>query len=135
MAIADEYLPPETAAARATQGRSELGRLLGDSVLPHEVMLHTAGRTIDPGEAGWWVELNGAESDLQALERLFGDGQIRVVRRGGQHFIRAEAFEEMVDENEVRLRAATLLREALGAATITGADLAPVEVGAVQRVA
>jgi hypothetical protein len=80
MAIADEYLPDETAAARASQGRSEVERLLGEALLPREVMLHTAGRTVDPGEAGWWIELRGDEDALDELLLLFPwDGQIAVV--------------------------------------------------------
>lgn len=135
MAIADEYLPPETAAARETQGRSEVERLLADAALPREVMLHTAGRSIDPGEAGWWVELRGQRAALETLARLFADGDVRVVERGGQHFLRSAAFEEMVDEQEVRIRAATLAREAVGAAEIAGEAVANVEVGDVRRVA
>lgn len=134
MSIADEYLPEETAAARATQGRSEADRLLEDAILPGEVMLHTAGRTIDPGEAGWWVELRGGAQGLDALARLFPEGEITVVRRGGQHFLRGSAFEQMADEPEVRLRAVAMLLEAVGAASITGEQLGNIEVGAVRRI-
>jgi hypothetical protein len=134
MAMAAEYLPEETAAARATQGRSEAERLLGDEILPREVMLHTAGRSVDPGEAGWWVELHGGTQALDTLVRLFSEGEIAVVRRGGQYFLRGAAFEQMADEREVRLRAATMLREAVGAATITGEQLGTVEVAAVRRI-
>jgi hypothetical protein len=134
MSIADEYLPAETAAARATRGRSEVERLLNDAILPREVMLHTAGRTVDPGEAGWWVELRGDPNGLDALRRLFPAGEINVVARGGQHFLRASAFAELVDEHEVRLRAAVMVREAAGAAEIAGEHVGNVEVGAVQRI-
>lgn len=133
-AVATEYLPEETAAARATSGRSEVERLLGEEILPREVLMHTGGRSIDPGDAGWWVELRGETQDLDALARLFPEGEITVVRRGGQHFLRASAFEEMADEQEVRLRAATMLREAVGAATINGEQIGTVEVAAVQRI-
>jgi hypothetical protein len=135
MAIADEYLPDETAAARATQGRSEVERLVADEILPREVMLHTGGRTIDPGEAGWWVELRGDPAGLERMASLFPRGAIAVVRRGGQHFLRAEVFSEIVDENEVRLRAATMVREAAGAAEIAGEPVGLVEVGTIQRIA
>jgi hypothetical protein len=135
MAVAPEYLPRETAAARETNGRSEAERLLGDEILPLEVMLGTAGRSVVPGEAGWWVELRGAEHDFEALARLFAADELTITRRGGRHFLRSVEFEEMADEQEVRLRAAGLVREAMGAAWLEGEQPGPVEVGAVQRVA
>lgn len=135
MAIADEYLPEETVAARDTEGRSEADRLLGDEVLPREVVLGTTGRSVDPGEAGWWVELRGEAETLGTLARLFDEGDLTIVSRGGQYFLRATDFQEMADEQEVRIRAASMVREAVGAAEIAGEVVAPVEVAAVQRVA
>lgn len=135
MAIADDFLPDETAAGRATQGRSEVERLLEAPILPREVFLGTTGRSVDPGEAGWWIELRGDAGTLDTLVRLFETAEPAVLRRGGQHFLRSSAFEEMTDEAEVRLRAATLLREAVGAAALTGAQMGAVEVGAVRRIA
>jgi hypothetical protein len=135
MAVAPEYLPRETAAARDTEGLSEVERLLDDEILPREVMLHTAGRSVDPGEAGWWVELRGEQLDLETLARLFAAEEISITRRGGQYFLRSAEFEEMTDEPEVRLRAAGVLREASGAASIHGEPVGHIEVGAVQRLA
>jgi hypothetical protein len=40
----------------------------------------------------------------------------------------------MVDEQEVRLRAATLVRELVGAAEISGTAVGNVEAGAVRRI-
>jgi hypothetical protein len=133
MAVAAEFLPSETAAARETDGRSEVERLLQDEILPRELMLHTEGRSIDPGEAGWWVELRGDDRALQALARLFATDELRITQRGGQHFLRSTEFEEMTHEQEVRLRAAGLLRQASGAAWLESESTGSVEVGAVQR--
>lgn len=135
MAVAREFLPRETAAARETEGRSEVERLLGDEILSRDVLMHTAGRSVDPGEAGWWVELRGDVRGLEALARLFATDDPTITQRGGQYFLRSTEFEEMADEQEVRLRAAGLLREASGAASIQGEAVGRVEVGAVQRLA
>jgi len=134
MAMAPEYLPAETAEARATHGSSEVARLLANEILPREVMLSTAGRSVDPGDEGWWAEIRGDEEALQALARLFADGDPSVTVRGGQVFLRASAFEEMADDQEVRLLAVRLLREAIGAARIAGEEIGVAEVGAVQRI-
>lgn len=133
MAVAPEFLPAETAHARRTNGRSEVERLLLDQILPRELMMHTAGRSVDSGEAGWWVELRGEQRALQVLARTFAADDVTITPRGGQYFLRAADFEEMADEQEVRLRAARLVREAVGAALLGGEEINPVEVAAVQR--
>jgi hypothetical protein len=135
MAVAPEFLPDVTAEARATQGRSEAEKMLADEILPREVMLGTAGRSVVPDGEGWWVELQGEQRTLSALVRLFAEGDPTIVRRGGQVFLRATDFEEMADEQEVRLRAAGFLREAIGAAWLEGEQVGQVEVAAVRRVA
>jgi hypothetical protein len=136
MAVAPEFLPPETAEARASNGQSEIQRLLDDAILPREVMMHTAGRSVDPGEAGWWVELRGTEQALQVLSRLLvAGGDPEIAQRGGQYFLRAKDFEEMADEQEVRLSAARIIRETSGAAWLDGDEIDQVEVGVVQRLA
>jgi hypothetical protein len=43
MSIADEYLPPETRLARATSGRSEVEKVLGQDEPPRRVSLGTTG--------------------------------------------------------------------------------------------
>lgn len=134
MAISDEYLPQETGEARRTQGSSEVARLVDHEVLPREIFLGTSGRSVDPGEAGWWVELRGAPPTLATLARLFGAGDFTIVARGGQHFLRANEFEEIADEHEVRIRAAAMVREAVGAAEVAGEAVTPVEVAAVRRI-
>jgi hypothetical protein len=134
MAVAPEFLSAVTAEARATEGRSEVERMLQSEILPREIMMHTAGRSlVDPGEAGWWVELRGDDQALQVLARLFATGDTTISQRGEQYFLRSSDFAEMADEQEVRLRAAGLAREAVGAAWLEGEQIGAVEVGAVQR--
>jgi hypothetical protein len=134
MAIAPEYLPSDTVRARDSRGQSEIERLLGEQVLPREVMMHTAGRSVDPGEAGCWVELRGPGEALEKLARLFAHGAITVTRRGAEYYLRADAFTEIADDTELRVRAAGLLREAVGAAWIDGEAVEGVEVASVRRV-
>src|SRR5262245_24363095 len=81
MAIAAEYLPRETVAARETGGRSEVERILNEAVLPAEVLLSTAGRSVNLGEEGWWVEVRGDEAMLDSLVRLFPEGDRTITRR------------------------------------------------------
>jgi hypothetical protein len=134
MAVAPEFLPDITAEARATEGRSEVERLLQEEVLPREIMMHSAGRSLlDSGEAGWWVELRGDDEAFQALARMFASGDTTISQRGGQYFLRSSEFAEMADEQEVRLHAAGIAREASGAVWLAGEQIGAVEVGSVQR--
>lgn len=139
MAVAPEYLPADTRAARATEGRTEVERLLNLDVPPARIALGTAGRVQQPPGAeqpGWWVLLRGRESDLRRLAAMFpvGGGEVRIYERPGAFYLRADVLEELADQADVLSRAVELLRRVNGVGRLVDEAAAPVEIDRVERV-
>jgi hypothetical protein len=138
MAVASEYLPEETAAARQTQGRSEVERLLEEGELPPRIALGTTGY-LEPApfepenrlEEGWWVRLAGEEADLGFLSELFTQPSLRVISRAGGTYLRSDRLEPLADASDVRSQAINLLRIANGAARLERPTFRPAVVDVV----
>jgi hypothetical protein len=141
MAVSPEHLPAETAAARATQGLSEVERVLHFDELPRRVALGTTGRVTPPAfegeptpEPGWWVLLSGDEPSLRKLSELFSQGAISVCGRDGSFYLRADEFNAHADAGDVRASAIELVRRANGVARLADSAFRPVEVDRVELV-
>jgi hypothetical protein len=141
MAVASEQLPQETVEARATQGRSEIEKLLDLADPPPRVSLGTTGYLEPPSfepeemDEGWWVRLEGDAAHLKALATLSAGDAFEILQRAGDHYLRARTFDSLGDAGDVRRRAADLLRAANGALSLQTGIRLPVEVDQVVLVA
>jgi hypothetical protein len=69
-----------------------------------------AGATLDEMHAGWWVKLEGEESELRELAAHFNDPALEVIQEDNSFWLGSADFVDLTDPEAVRGAAASSLR-------------------------
>lgn len=74
-----------------------------------------AGATLDEMHAGWWVKLEGEESELRELAAHFNDPTLEVIQEDNSFWLGSADFVDLTDPEAVKGRGRVLLALASGA--------------------